>query len=135
MVVIGRVIDSNTVRKPNMTKMPRMVANEDGRYINTILIGALALASGFICNFLLERHNIFKVLENSAYPISAIVRSALLGWYFLGIAWRVASCNDSSIPAIRLHHCNSADCLLHVFRVRNAIYPTRCGSPGRVPRP
>jgi hypothetical protein len=37
---------------------------------NPILIGLLLLASGLVLNYLLERHNIFKVWENSVYPIS-----------------------------------------------------------------
>ena len=36
----------------------------------TLTIGALLLASGFAINYLLERHNCFKVWENSRYPIS-----------------------------------------------------------------
>ncbi len=37
---------------------------------NPILIGLLLLASGLALNYLLERHNIFKVWENSRYAIS-----------------------------------------------------------------
>jgi hypothetical protein len=47
-----------------------MIANEGRINIPTITIGALLAASGFVINYLLERHNIFKVLGNSAYPIS-----------------------------------------------------------------
>ena len=35
-----------------------------------LTVGALLLASGLVMNYLLERHNIFKVWENSSYPIS-----------------------------------------------------------------
>jgi hypothetical protein len=37
---------------------------------NTIIIGLLLLASGPTMNYLFERHNVFKVWENSIYPIS-----------------------------------------------------------------
>jgi hypothetical protein len=37
---------------------------------NPIVIGVLLLASGLALNYLFERHNIFKVWENSTYPIS-----------------------------------------------------------------
>jgi hypothetical protein len=37
---------------------------------NTIVVGVLLLAGGLILNYLFERHNPFKVWENSTYPIS-----------------------------------------------------------------
>jgi hypothetical protein len=37
---------------------------------NPIAIGLLLLAGGLTLNYLFERHNIFKVWENSRYPIS-----------------------------------------------------------------
>lgn len=37
---------------------------------NTPIIGVLLLASGPTLNYLFERHNIFKLWENSRYPIS-----------------------------------------------------------------
>lgn len=41
-----------------------------GRHWKTVKTGVLLLASGLILNYLFERHNIFKVWENSQYPIS-----------------------------------------------------------------
>lgn len=37
---------------------------------NQILIGLLFLGGGLALNYLLERHNVFKIWENSPYPIS-----------------------------------------------------------------
>jgi hypothetical protein len=44
----------------------------DGNHIirNPILVGTLLVASGLAFNYLFERHNILKLWENSAYPIS-----------------------------------------------------------------
>jgi hypothetical protein len=44
----------------------------NGNYFdrNPKIVGLTLLVSGPIINYLLERHNIFKVWENSAYPIS-----------------------------------------------------------------
>jgi hypothetical protein len=44
--------------------------NGDSSHRNPVLIGLLLLASGLVLNYLFERHNIFKVWENSRYPIS-----------------------------------------------------------------
>ncbi len=44
--------------------------NGDHNDRNPIVIGLLLLAIGLILNYLFERHNIFKVWENSVYPIS-----------------------------------------------------------------
>ncbi len=46
------------------------LANGDGGKRNPILVGLLLLVSGPVLNYLLERHNIFKLWENSSYPIS-----------------------------------------------------------------
>jgi hypothetical protein len=51
-------------------KMVGALANGDGGKRNPILIGLLLLASGPALNYLFERHNIFKLWENSRYPIS-----------------------------------------------------------------
>src|SRR5438552_2200183 len=39
---------------------------------NPIIIGLLLLASGLALNNLCERHNVFKIWENSAYPVSGL---------------------------------------------------------------
>jgi len=44
--------------------------NGDRSERNPILVGLLLLASGLALNYSIERHNIFKVWENSIYPIS-----------------------------------------------------------------
>jgi len=44
--------------------------NGDHRDRNPIVIGLLLLLTGLLLNYLFERHNIFKVWENSVYPIS-----------------------------------------------------------------
>jgi hypothetical protein len=44
--------------------------NGDDSNRKTIITGVVLLASLFILNYLFERHNIFKVWENSGYPIS-----------------------------------------------------------------
>jgi hypothetical protein len=46
------------------------MTNGKGRHWETLKTGIVLLASGFILNYLFERHNIFKVWENSQYPIS-----------------------------------------------------------------
>jgi hypothetical protein len=47
-------------------------ATKDGNQSrwNPMLIGLLVLLSGLTLNYLFERHNVFKVWENSRYPIS-----------------------------------------------------------------
>lgn len=45
-------------------------ADDRHRKREMIIVGALLLTSGLVLNYLLERHNIFKLWENSAYPIS-----------------------------------------------------------------
>lgn len=42
------------------------------RYNATILLGFSLLVGGLIFDYLFERHNIFKVLENSPYPVSGM---------------------------------------------------------------
>jgi hypothetical protein len=37
-----------------------------------IIIGLLLLASGLALNYLSERHNVFTIWENSAYPVSGL---------------------------------------------------------------
>jgi hypothetical protein len=46
------------------------MTNDKQRYWEIIKTGVLLLASGLVLNYLFERHNIFKVWENSQYPIS-----------------------------------------------------------------
>ena len=45
-------------------------ADDRHRKREMIIVGALLLTSGLVLNYLLERHNIFKLWENSPYPIS-----------------------------------------------------------------
>src|SRR5450759_2489666 len=47
---------------------PMTNGNHSNRKI--IIIGVLLLASGLILNYLFERHNFFKIWENSGYSIS-----------------------------------------------------------------
>lgn len=47
------------------------ITNSSERNRDSIVVGVLLLASGPLMNYLFERHDIFKVWENSAYPISA----------------------------------------------------------------
>jgi hypothetical protein len=48
------------------------ITNGKPRSRNPIIIGLLLLASGLAFNFLFERNGIFKVWENSPYPVSAL---------------------------------------------------------------
>jgi hypothetical protein len=50
--------------------MADALTNGDRINRNPIVIGLLLLATGLLLNYLFERHNIFKVWENSVYPIS-----------------------------------------------------------------
>src|ERR1700719_1156385 len=50
--------------------MADALTNGDRINRNPIVIGLLLLASGLVLNYLFERHNIFKVWENSRYAIS-----------------------------------------------------------------
>ena len=41
-----------------------------GGHINPRIIGSILLAGGLILNYLLERHNVFVLWENSDYPVA-----------------------------------------------------------------
>jgi hypothetical protein len=44
--------------------------HSEGKNANPMIFGILLLAGGLALNYAFERHNIFKVWENSRYPIS-----------------------------------------------------------------
>jgi hypothetical protein len=50
--------------------MTGTIANDNHGNRNLIMIAVLLMASGPAMNYLFERHNIFKVWENSPYPLS-----------------------------------------------------------------
>jgi hypothetical protein len=50
--------------------MTGLITSRNDSNRKTLVIGVLLLASGLAMNHLFERHNIFKVWENSRYPIS-----------------------------------------------------------------
>jgi hypothetical protein len=52
--------------------MTGAITNGEPSNRNPIIIGLLLLASGLALNYLFERNGIFKVWENSAYPVSAL---------------------------------------------------------------
>lgn len=56
--------------KLHLNEMVGTTTNSDHDKRNPILIGLLLLVSGLALNYLFERHNVFKVWENSIYPIS-----------------------------------------------------------------
>ena len=95
-----------------------------------LTVGALLLASGLVMNYLLERHNIFKVWENSSYPISwadMLYPPLCVFLSLAGIALFVAGViRRSSIPAFAI---------AVLVTIRNAVYPDRRRSLRRVPWP
>jgi|SRR5271170_2342622 len=50
--------------------MSSTIENDNHSNTNPMVIGLLLLAGGLVLNYVFERHNIFKVWENSRFPIS-----------------------------------------------------------------
>ena len=65
--IIGVWSGTKLVRK---YEAPRMTGSTGDAKLRTVTVGIVLLAGGLAINYLLERYSVFKVWENSRYPIS-----------------------------------------------------------------
>src|SRR5581483_4337034 len=116
-------------------------ADDRHRKREMIIVGALLLTSGLVLNYLLERHNIFKLWEKFALSdlVGGLLLSAVMCFPVPG-GTRPDGVRDISYFSGKnapLRRCNgdSGNGSLHSFRLRYAVCRDRSRSLRRMRRP